>query len=126
VADRVIFHPHSRRVETFFAAADAFVFPTLYDSFGLVICEAMASGLPVVTSRAAGAAELITDGEDGLLTDQPWDADAIAAHLARLRDDPGLRERLSVAGRARIEPFTWDRTAEQTLAVYRRAMAGGK
>jgi UDP-glucose:(heptosyl)LPS alpha-1,3-glucosyltransferase len=119
VANRVIFHPHSKQVEQFFAAADAFVFPTVYDPFGLVITEAMASGLPVVTSRAAGASELIAHGTDGLLTDRPWDADAIALHLAHLRDDAALRERMGAAARARVEPLTWDRTAERTLAVYR-------
>ena len=118
VADRVIFHPHTRRVETFFAAADAFVFPTVYDPFGLVITEAMAAGLPVVTSRAAGAAELIDAGRNGLLTDRPWDVDAIAAHLERLRDDSGLREKLGAAARARIEPYTWDEVARRTLEVY--------
>ena len=123
VADRVIFHPHSKRVERFFAAADAFVFPTVYDPFGLVITEAMASGLPVLTSPAAGAAELLTHGFDGLVTDRAWDVDAIARHLARLRDDPGLRDRMGAAARARVEPLTWDRTAEQTLAVYRAVAA---
>lgn len=121
VSDRVIFHPHSKRVESFFAAADVFVLPTVYDSFGLVITEAMASGLPVVISRAAGAAELITPGVDGFVTDQPWDADAIAAHLAALRDSPGLRERVGTAARRLVEPLTWDRTAAETLAVYRSA-----
>jgi UDP-glucose:(heptosyl)LPS alpha-1,3-glucosyltransferase len=125
VADRVIFHPHSKRVETFFAAADAFVFPTVYDPYGLVISEAMAAGLPVVTSRTAGASELITDGQDGLLTERPWDADALAAHLARLRDDPGLCARLGTAARVRTEPFTWDRTAAQTLSVYGRVLEAG-
>ena len=120
VADRVIFHPHSKKVATFFAAADAFVFPTVYDPFGLVITEAMAAGLPVVTSRMAGGAELITDGVDGLLTNRSWDVPAIAAHLERLRDDTGMRDKLGAAARLRIEPFTWDRTAEQTLAVYHR------
>jgi len=123
VEARVVFHPHSRRVETFFAAADAFVFPTVYDPFGLVITEAMASGLPVVTSRMAGAGELISDGVDGLLTDRAWDVPAIAAHLARLRDDPGLRDRLGAAARARVEPLTWARTAAETLEVYRRVAA---
>lgn len=125
VADRVVFHPHSKRVETFFAAADAFVFPTVYDPFGLVITEAMASGLPVVTSRAAGAAELIDDGVSGLLTGEPWDVPALAAHLGRLRDDPGLRDRLGAAARGRVEPLTWDRTAEQTLAVYYKMLIPG-
>src|SRR5439155_11819424 len=120
VTDRVIFHGHSRQVERFFAAADAFVFPTVYDPFGLVICEAMAAGLAVVTSRAAGAAEIITDGTDGLLTDRAWDHDAIAVHLAQLRDDPAFREKLGTLARAKVEPLTWDRTCEQTLAVYRR------
>ncbi|HSQ55725.1 MAG TPA: glycosyltransferase family 4 protein, partial [Gemmata sp.] len=119
VADRVIFHPHSKEVERFFAAADAFVFPTVYDPFGLVITEAMASGLPVVTSRAAGAAELIAHGVEGFLTERAWDVDAIARHLAELRDDPAVRERMSSGARARVEPLTWDRTAAATLAVYR-------
>jgi UDP-glucose:(heptosyl)LPS alpha-1,3-glucosyltransferase len=119
VANRVIFLPHSKRVETFFAAADAFLFPTIYDPFGLVITEAMAAGLPVVTSRMAGASEVITPWVDGLVTERAWDVQAIAAHLERLRDDPRLRARLGSAARARIEPLSWDRTAEQTLAVYR-------
>jgi glycosyltransferase involved in cell wall biosynthesis len=123
IAERVIFHPASKQVETLFAAADALVFPTLYDSFGLVITEAMASGLPVITNRAAGAAELITPGVDGLLTEQSWDVEAIAEHLARLRDDATLRDRLGRAARARVEPLTWDHTAEQTLAIYRQAAA---
>lgn len=123
VSDRVIFHPHSKRVETFFAAADAFVFPTVYDPFGLVITEAMASGLPVITSPTAGAAELIRPGAEGFVTCRPWDADAIAGHLALLRDDPGLRDRMGAAARARIEPLTWERTAEQTLAVFREVAA---
>jgi UDP-glucose:(heptosyl)LPS alpha-1,3-glucosyltransferase len=122
VSDRLIFHPHSKRVEAFFAAADVFVFPTVYDPYGLVISEAMASGLPVITSRAAGAAELIAAEEDGLLTDRPWDADGIAAHLARLRDDPGLCARLGTAARIKIQPYTWDRTAAETLAAYRRTV----
>jgi UDP-glucose:(heptosyl)LPS alpha-1,3-glucosyltransferase len=107
-------------VEAFFAAADVFVFPTVYDPYGLVISEAMASGLPVITSQSAGAAELIASGENGLLTDRPWDVDGIAAHLVSLRDDAGLRSRLGNAARTRIQPFTWDRTAAETLAVYYR------
>jgi UDP-glucose:(heptosyl)LPS alpha-1,3-glucosyltransferase len=123
VADRVLFHPHSKRIETFFAAADVFVFPTVYDPFGLVITEAMASGLPVVTSRAAGAAELVTPGVDGFTTEEPWDAAAIADRLAALRDSRGLRESVGTAARRRVEPLTWDRTAAETLAVYRQVAA---
>jgi UDP-glucose:(heptosyl)LPS alpha-1,3-glucosyltransferase len=125
VAGRVIFHPHTKQVEAVFASADVFVLPTLYDSFGLVITEAMATGLPVITSRAAGAAELITPGVDGFVTNAPWDADGLAARLADLRDSPTLRERVGTAARRRVEPLTWDRTAAETLAVYRQLAAEG-
>jgi len=122
VLDRVIFHPHSKQVEQFFAASDVFLFPTLYDSYGLVIVEAMAAGLPVITTRAAGASEIISPGIDGFLIDAPWDVPGLVGHLSQLRDDRQLRERVGAAARATVEPFTWDRTAEQTLAVYHDAL----
>jgi UDP-glucose:(heptosyl)LPS alpha-1,3-glucosyltransferase len=122
VGDRVLFVPHSKGVERFYAAADAFVFPTVYDSFGMVITEAMASGLPTIISQAAGASELVTSGVEGYVTDRPWDVPTIAAHLAELRDDPGLRRRMGAAARARIEPMTWERTAAATLASYSRML----
>jgi UDP-glucose:(heptosyl)LPS alpha-1,3-glucosyltransferase len=123
-ADRVIFHPHAKQVEGFYAAADVYLFPTLYDSYGLVIAEAMATGLPVITTRAAGVSEVITHGTDGFLTEAGWDVPALAEHLARLRDDPGLRERIGAAARKTIEPYTWDHTAAETLAVYRDTIGG--
>lgn len=118
INDRVVFREHSTRIEAFFACADVLVFPTVYESFGLVITEAMASGLPVVTNRSAGAAELIEDGVDGFLTDQPWDVDQIAGHLIRLRDEPALRLRIGRAARAKVETYTWDRTAAMTMRSY--------
>ncbi len=118
-ADRVVFHPFSRHIEQFFAAADVFIFPTIYEPYGMVISEAMASGLPVITSRAAGAAELIEHGESGWLTADPWNVDQIAEGLRTLAADPGLRQRMGVAARSKIEAYTWDRAAEQTMAVYR-------
>jgi UDP-glucose:(heptosyl)LPS alpha-1,3-glucosyltransferase len=125
VAGRVVVVPPTPRVERYYAAADVFLFPSFYDTFGMVVAEAMAAGLPVVTSRAVGAAELIVPGQSGLLTDRPWDADALAAHLARLRDDPPLRHRLGAAARAAVGPRTWDRVAAETIAVYREALAEG-
>jgi UDP-glucose:(heptosyl)LPS alpha-1,3-glucosyltransferase len=119
VTDRVSFHPFSKQIERFFAAADVFVFPTFFDAYGMVISEAMASGLPVITSRAAGAAELIDHGESGWLTTDPWSLDEIAGGLRALAADPGLRQRMGAAARSKIEEYTWDRTAEQTMAIYR-------
>ncbi len=121
--DRIVFHPLSRHIERFFAAADVFVFPTIYEPYGMVISEAMASGLPVITSRTAGAAELIEHGKDGWLTADPWAPDQIAEGLRALAADPGLRQRMGSAARSEIEAYTWDRTAEQTMAVYHEAVA---
>jgi UDP-glucose:(heptosyl)LPS alpha-1,3-glucosyltransferase len=119
VAQRVRLLPATRHVERYYAAADIFVFPTLYDSFGLVVTEAMASGLPVVCSGAAGAAELIEDSVSGLIVEDAWQPDALASALARLVANPALRQQLGAAARARVETCTWDRVAEQTMAVYR-------
>jgi UDP-glucose:(heptosyl)LPS alpha-1,3-glucosyltransferase len=124
VADRVRFVPPTEHVERYYAAADLFVFPSFYDAFGLVLTEAMATGLSVVASRAAGASELVEHGVSGFVTDHPWDPDPIAGHLAALRDDPGRRERMGAAARAAVEAYTWDRTAAETMAVFREVVAG--
>jgi UDP-glucose:(heptosyl)LPS alpha-1,3-glucosyltransferase len=123
VADRVLFQPATKGIERHFAAADVFLFPTLFETYGMVIAEAMAAGLPVVTSRAAGAAELIDHGQNGWLTHDPWDPGPIAAGLRALEADPALRQRIGRAARTRIEAFTWDRAAEETLEVYRAVLS---
>lgn len=118
VDDRVKFFPRTKLVEKYFAAADVFVFPTIYDPFGLVITEAMASGLPVITNREAGAAELISQEINGFLTSTPWNSQEIAIFLRRLKDDPRLRDRVGEAASTTASQLTWDRTAELTMAVY--------
>jgi UDP-glucose:(heptosyl)LPS alpha-1,3-glucosyltransferase len=123
IADRVHFRPPTAQVERYYAAADLFVFPTVYDSFGLVVTEAMASGLPVVASRAAGAAELIDHGTDGLVVDDPWDPAALAAAIGSLVGDAALRSRLGGAARQKAERYTWDETARRTMAVYQEVVA---
>jgi glycosyltransferase involved in cell wall biosynthesis len=123
IDDRTHFEPPTSNVERYYAAADLFVFPTPYDAFGMVIAEAMASGLPVVTTRRAGAADLITSGVDGLLVDGPDDVDALASHLATLAADASLRTAVGEAARRRVERQDWDDVAQRTLAVYERAVA---
>ncbi len=119
VEHRVVFRPMSEQIEQYFAAADLFVFPTIYEPYGMVISEAMACGLPVITSRTAGASELIEHGKSGWLTAEPWDADQIAEGLRALADDADLRNRLGANARSKIERYTWDLAAAQTIAVYR-------
>ena len=96
----------------FYQLADALLLPSLFESFGLPILEAMASGCPVLTSDRYGTRE-IADGA-ALLVD-PVSVDAIAEGLARLLEDEPLRARLIAAGHVRATAFTWERCARQIL-----------
>lgn len=116
---RVLFTGPVPDVEAYYAAADAFVFPTLYEAFGLVIAEAMATGLPVLTTRVAGAAEWMTDGEDGFLFGSPPDPAAMARVLDRLCEDQALARRIGASARATAERcWSTARVAGEVLAVY--------
>ncbi len=126
VADRVCLEQPRDRIEDAFAAADAFVFPTRYEPYGMVIAEALASGVPVVTTALAGAAELIVPGEAGFVLDDPEDAGGFAAALDRVVGDPGIRARMARAARAAVRDLTWDMVAERTLEVYRAAAGAGR
>lgn len=102
----------------YFAAADAFVSPTLLEGFGIPLAEAMAAGLPVVTTEGSAAAEVVGDAG---LTVRAGDAVALASTLDRLATQPGLARTLSQAGHRRAHAlFDEDRMASAIEAVYRR------
>lgn len=104
-------------------AADVFVLPSLNEAMPLVLLEAMDAGLPVVATRVFGSAEILADGETGVLV-RPGDPAALETALARLLADPALRARYAEAGRRRYrQSFTAARMAADTLDVYRRALA---
>jgi UDP-glucose:(heptosyl)LPS alpha-1,3-glucosyltransferase len=116
LTDRLHWHGPTPDVARFHAAADVFALPTTYEPFGLVIIEAMGSGLPVITPRLAGAAEAITDGVDGLLLDDPRDTAQLSAHLTRLLD-PGERERMGKAAAASATDYEWPRVLARVDAL---------
>lgn len=107
------------KLEDLYRRARIFAFPSLDEGFGIPVIEAMAQGLPVLTSNrsalpeAAGGAALLVD---------PLDADSIASGLSRLIEDPSLRAALSEQGLARAASMTWERAVEQTWAVYRELL----
>ena len=103
-----------------YASADVFLFPSQTDTFGQVILEAQASGLPVVAVDAGGPASLIQHGESGLLA--PADADVLADAALSILDGPLLAERLRVGALAAVRGRTWDAALGRLAAGYRRAL----
>ena len=106
-------------LEGLYAAATAFVFPSLYEGFGLPVLEAMRRGLPVACSNRSSLPEVA--GEAGLLFD-PERPEEIAAAMSQLLDDPEEAARRREAGLAQAARFTWEATAHATLDSYERAL----
>jgi UDP-glucose:(heptosyl)LPS alpha-1,3-glucosyltransferase len=121
VAARVRFVGAVSDVRPLLAASDAFVLPTLYDPFPNAALEAMAMGLPVVTSRKCGAAEVIAEGQSGFVRDA-LDIEGLAGCLDRL--DPATSRAMGLAARDAVAPLTPEAMAREFLALYERLLAG--
>ena len=111
----------SPTLEGLYAEAACFIFPSLYEGFGLPVLEAMARGLPVACSGRGALAEVA--GDAALLFD-PESEEQIAAAIERLLHNSGDADRLRAAGRRRAAQFNWSATAAGTLACYERTLAG--
>ena len=110
---------HDRIVELY-AEAEAAVVPSLYEGFSLPAIEAMACGVPLVSTTGGALPEVVGGHDDTALLVPPGDSGALAAAISRLLDDPALRTRIGAAGRARVfERYTWAATAEGTVEQYR-------
>lgn len=107
-------------IRKIFAAADMFVFPTLYEPFGLVILEAMASGVPVIASEIAGAAELIDNYKDGIILKNPESVNEIGEALKYLFKSDAKTKVMGQRAREKAENYSWMRTAKCMLKVLER------
>lgn len=105
-----------------YSQAEVFVYPSLYEGFGLPILEAMACGTPVITSNASSMPEVA--GDAALLV-TPTEADELAGAIERVLDDEVLRGRMREQGLKRAGEFSWERCARETIEIYRKVVESG-
>ena len=118
---RIQFCPPRAEVEAYYAAADVYIGPSLDDAFAQPPAEAMACGLPVITSRTNGGSEIITHGYDGLVLQNPEDSKGLADMIGQLVADPALRNRLGAAAAETARRYTWQRNAAQMRELFESA-----
>jgi UDP-glucose:(heptosyl)LPS alpha-1,3-glucosyltransferase len=121
VSERVIFAGARNDLPKIYPAADAFVLPTLYETFALVCLEAMASGLPVLASPVGGIEDYLHDGDNGFhIKRDPKD---IAVKLERVLNEPALHERIRERGLATARTYAWEKIAKQYLNLFDELIA---
>lgn len=103
-------------------AATLFVYPSFFEGFGLPVLEAMACGTPVIASAGSSLPE-VTGTEGAACLVEPADVEALAAAMAQVSDNPDLRATMSERGRARAAGFRWEKTARETVEIYRKVLA---
>jgi UDP-glucose:(heptosyl)LPS alpha-1,3-glucosyltransferase len=117
IADKIIFAGATNDVQAFYGAADFFVLPTKHDPCSLVVLEALAMGLPVISTKQNGATEIMEDGVDGIVLADPANVDDLAAAMRRLCD-PVVCSEMSAACLARRGRLSFDRHLEQLTNIY--------
>ena len=118
IADRIHFVGAQSNIFPYLWGSDLFVFPTCYEPFGIVVAEAMATGLPVIVSRCAGSSEWLQDGVDAILLDDPFSAEELALAIDRIISNPEVMVTMGKAAQQKSQIVDWDRVAEKTLDVY--------
>jgi len=113
----IIFVDYASETEKYYAASDIFALPTFFDPFANVTLEAMASGIPVITTRKNGASEIIEDGKDGFVINSPLEIDTLAEKI-RVLLNPDSRKEAGDNARKKAMNLTWERMTEETLKVY--------
>jgi UDP-glucose:(heptosyl)LPS alpha-1,3-glucosyltransferase len=120
IGNRIVFVGVTHDVEPYYLASDIFVMPSVFDTFGMAVLEAMAAGLPVIITRNVGARDLVTDHVEGFVMHQSPEPTQLAARIAPLLD-ANRRGNMGEAARTTALGHTWDRVADDMAAVYQHA-----
>ena len=120
--EKVKFCPSRADVQWYYAAADVYVGPSLEDTFAQPPAEAMACGLPVITTATNGTAEIMTDGVDGLILQDPNDVVGLAERIRWLFEHPQEREAMAAQATATAADYTWDRNGVEMRAIFAEAL----
>ena len=120
--EKVTFQPSRPDVQWDYAAADVYVGPSLEDTFAQPPTEAMGCGLPVITTSTNGTAEIMTDGVDGLVLQDPNDVTGLADRIRWLYEHPELRERMAEQAAITARQYTWDRNGVEMRAIFAKAL----
>jgi UDP-glucose:(heptosyl)LPS alpha-1,3-glucosyltransferase len=115
---RVRFLPPRKDIDFYYAAADMYAGPSLQDSYAMPPAEAMACGLPVIVSASAGVSEIVTDGVDGLILDDPQNAQTLAAMIRRLYEDKAFRTQLGDKAAETTLRYTWERNGRDLSTIF--------
>ena len=120
IKKHVVFHGWAAdsMVPRYYKSADFCVFPSRYEPFGIVILEAMASGIPVIASNTGGIRETISNGKNGILF-KPCDADALSKAILALYQDLDLRKKISDTALKTVVKYSWENIAERYVSLYR-------
>ncbi|MCP5007287.1 MAG: glycosyltransferase family 4 protein, partial [Planctomycetes bacterium] len=116
--ENLLFLGQVNEIEKYYAASDIYVHPTFYDSCSLVVTEALASGLPVITTKYDGASGLIDDGKDGFVMKDPMDHNKLAEKIAAFFDEE-FRLCASVAARKKAEEYPEEENCERIIEVFK-------
>ncbi len=120
--ENLIFLGHVGEIEKYYAASDIYVHPTFYDSCSLVVTEALASGLPVITTIYDGASGVIDDGRDGFVLKNPKDHRALAEKI-NLFFNAEFRQKASIAARKKAEKYPAEKNCDEIIKIYNEVVA---
>ncbi|GAB6182658.1 glycosyltransferase family 4 protein [Thermodesulfovibrio hydrogeniphilus] len=116
---RIIFCGPQKEIEKYYSASDIFIFPTMYEPFGLVVLEAMACGLPVITTSLAGASEIIEHMKDGFIVEKPEMVNEMAKYIKLLIEDKNMYNQISVNAQKKAYLYDIKNNLQKMLDLYK-------